>query len=347
MNAQVPAVIEGAARAGLMAGTAPRPIVPESLDQVWRFAQLIAKSGMAPSSFKTPEAITVAIMHGLEVGLTPFAALQSIAVVNGRPTIWGDGALGLVRGSGLCEWVKETISGEGDALTATCRAKRKGDPEAAIGVFGVADAKRAGLWGKAGPWQQYPRRMLAMRARAFALRDGFADVLRGVGIREEQEDVERTPAPGPRRAEIMRPPARSAPPEPPAEDPAVVVEAEPQDAKDWLRDLAAYRDALSGCEAGEELQEVIEVHGSIFADAPEEIRAGAKQAEDERRDAIGEEGPPAPAADPAAEVYQRMHELISDGLSYMAARNRLDPDPLKLLSKEQESALKQLAGGAK
>ena len=45
----------------------------------------------------------IAIMHGLEVGLSPLSALQRIAVINGRPTIWGDGALALVKASGLCE----------------------------------------------------------------------------------------------------------------------------------------------------------------------------------------------------------------------------------------------------
>jgi hypothetical protein len=53
----------------------------------------------------------------------------------------------------------------------------------------MEDAKRAGLAGKQGPWQQYPKRMLQMRARAFALRDVFPDVLRGVYVAEEAADM--------------------------------------------------------------------------------------------------------------------------------------------------------------
>ena len=53
--------------------------------------------------------------------------------------------------------------------------------------FSVIDAKRAGLWKKEGPWLDYPKRMLQMRARAFALRDAFADVLGGLYVREEIE----------------------------------------------------------------------------------------------------------------------------------------------------------------
>lgn len=195
MNAPtpVPAVIEQPSSkltAPLMAGARPRAIVPADIDQVWRFATLVAKSGMAPRDMQKAETITVAIMHGLEVGLPPLMALQRIAVINGRPSIWGDGAMGLVRASGLCEFVYEAVTGEGDRMIGVCRVKRKGEKEQIERTFSVEDAKKAGLWGKQGPWQQYPKRMLQMRARAFALRDLFADVLGGLYIAEELEGLE-------------------------------------------------------------------------------------------------------------------------------------------------------------
>lgn len=187
----VPATIEHRPQlAPLVAGSRPKPIVPTDMDQVWRFANIVVKSGMAPKGMEKAEAITVAIMHGLEVGLTPLMALQRIAVINGRPSIWGDAAIGLVRASGLCEYVQELISGEGDHMVAICRAKRKGEKEPIERSFSVGDAKKAGLWGKAGPWQQYSKRMLQMRARAFTLRDLFADVLGGLYIAEELEGLE-------------------------------------------------------------------------------------------------------------------------------------------------------------
>lgn len=177
-------------KAPLTAGARPKPIVPTDMDQVWRFAQIVAKSGIAPKDMQKPETITVAIMHGLEVGLTPLMALQRIAVINGRPSIWGDAAIGLVRASGLCEYVQEMVIGDGDNMVATCRAKRKGEKDPIERTFSVADAKKASLWGKTGPWQQYPKRMLQMRARAFTLRDLFADVLGGLYIAEELEGLE-------------------------------------------------------------------------------------------------------------------------------------------------------------
>jgi hypothetical protein len=189
-------------------------IVPQSMDEAYRLATAIVRAGMAPKDMNTPEKAMVAILQGLEVGLKPMQALQRIAVVNGRPTIWGDGAIGLVRGSGLCEYVNERIEGEGDKRVAICEAKRKGETQPTIRKFSVDDAKKAGLWGKAGTWSQYPERMLQMRARAFALRDLFADVLGGMHIREEVADEE-----------VVQ--ARIAPPPPP---PPVAAAPQPEEA---------------------------------------------------------------------------------------------------------------------
>lgn len=210
----------------LQAGGTVKAIVPQDFDGAWRIAVAVCKAGMAPRGLEEPEKAMVAIMHGLEVGLTPMAALQSIAVVNGRPTIWGDGALGLVRGSGKCEFIKERIDGDGDNMVAICEVKRKGEDDTIRARFSVADAKKANLWAKSGPWQQYPKRMLAMRARAFALRDGFADVLRGLGIAEEVQDYQPIKDVTPHAPPA--PPKPPMPPAPPAEvvEDAVVVEHE-------------------------------------------------------------------------------------------------------------------------
>ena len=121
-------------------------------------------------------------------------ALQSIAVVNGRPSIFGDAALAVVKASPVCEYVTEAIEGEGEQMAAICTAKRRGYPTPTVVKFTVADAKKANLWGKTGPWTQYPKRMLQMRARGFALRDAFPDALRGMVTAEEAQDYPTTPA---------------------------------------------------------------------------------------------------------------------------------------------------------
>jgi hypothetical protein len=59
--------------------------------------------------------------------------------------------------------------------------------------FSVADAKRANLWGKKGPWTQYPARMLKWRARGFNLADNFGEVLKGLKTIDELMDTPAEP----------------------------------------------------------------------------------------------------------------------------------------------------------
>ena len=236
----------------MAAGGAVRAIVPQDFEGAWRIASAVCKAQMAPRGLDTPEKAMVAIMHGLEVGLTPMNALQSIAVVNGRPTIWGDGAIGLARASGMLEWMDEKFEGTEyqDTFKAVCLVKRKGEPRPIRTEFSVADAKKAGLWGKQGPWQQYPKRMLQMRARAFNLRDGFADVLKGLSIKEEVEDyqirdvtpvADEPPAPPP-----VQSGEKVEATEPPAVEEAV---SRPSNAADFVASLDAKCEAFSDFEA--------------------------------------------------------------------------------------------------
>jgi len=168
----------------------------QSFDDAWRFWQMVAKTDFAPKDFKNkPESCMLAGQHGAELGLGPMQSLQCIAVINGRPTIWGDAALALVQSSSVCEFVSEAVEGDGDQMVATCIAKRRGYPAPSAIKFSVADAKRAGLWGKSGPWTQYPKRMLQLRARGFALRDAFPDVLKGLVTAEEAQDYPTQPEP--------------------------------------------------------------------------------------------------------------------------------------------------------
>jgi hypothetical protein len=176
-----------------------------SFDDAFRFATMVAKSDFAPKDFKgKPESCLLAIQHGSEVGLSPMQSLQSIACINGRPSVWGDAALALVMGSTVCEYVRERIEGDGDAMVAICEAKRRGYPEPTVVRFSVADAKKASLWGKSGPWSQYSKRMLQLRARGFALRDAFPDVLKGLITAEEAQDYPK-PEPVARPAVEFRP----------------------------------------------------------------------------------------------------------------------------------------------
>ena len=175
-----------------IAKTAPAATIlrPQSFADLVQFANMASKSAMIPRDYQgKPENIMLAIQMGSELGLAPMQSLQNIACVNGRPAVWGDAVVGLCRQSPVCKDIVEAVTGEGDKQVATtCTATRVG-AEPVVRSFSVEDAKKAGLWGKSGPWQQYPKRMLQMRARGFAVRDAFPDVLRGLITAEEAADI--------------------------------------------------------------------------------------------------------------------------------------------------------------
>lgn len=169
-------------------------LTPNSLQEAMQIADLLAGSDIVPKDYqRKPGNILVAMQWGAEIGLQPLQAMQNIAVINGRPSIWGDAMLALVRSSGLLDFIREEVSEDGQK--ATCTVKRKNE-EPVISEFSMEDAKKAGLSGKQGPWSQYPKRMMKLRARSYALRDVFPDVLKGMAIAEEEKDkeIDITPA---------------------------------------------------------------------------------------------------------------------------------------------------------
>jgi hypothetical protein len=169
--------------------TQPRGLALQSVTDAMKFSEMVANSDFAPKDFRgKPASCMLAIQCGAEIGLAPLQSLQSIAVVNGRPSVYGDAALAVCKASAVCEYVIESIEGDGEQMVATCTAQRRGYPQPTVVKFSVSDAKKASLWGKSGPWSQYPRRMLQMRARGFALRDAFPDVLKGLVTAEEAFD---------------------------------------------------------------------------------------------------------------------------------------------------------------
>jgi hypothetical protein len=169
--------------------TERRGFAPATITEAMEFSKMLADSTMVPRAYQgKPQDIMVCVQWGYEIGLAPMQALQNIAVINGKPSVYGDAAMALVQASAVCEDVQEYFEGEGTPNPiAVCVAKRRGRKEV-VAKFSVEDAKRAGLWGKTGPWQAYPKRMMQMRARGFALRDAFPDVLKGLITAEEAQD---------------------------------------------------------------------------------------------------------------------------------------------------------------
>jgi hypothetical protein len=168
-------------------GGAGFSLQPQNVTEAMQMAEMLSKSQMIPKNYQNkPQDTLVAMMMGSELGLHPIQALQNIAVINGKPSIYGDAMLALVQNHSAFGGIQESF--DEAAQVATCIVWRKNGEKHTV-TFSQADAKQAELWAKAGPWTQYPKRMMTFRARGFALRDQFADALAGLISREEAEDM--------------------------------------------------------------------------------------------------------------------------------------------------------------
>ena len=172
-------------------------LVLSSFEDLKSMALLLAKAGIVPDCYKNRDgtvnvpSLAVCLQAGMEVGFSPVQSVRDIYVINGRPTLHSDGPLALVQASGHFNGIRETFEGEPgtDAWTAHCTMWRKGVEHPVTESFSFAEAKQAGLTGKQN-WKNYPRRMLRNRARTFAIRVLFADVMKGLVDRDEAQDIE-------------------------------------------------------------------------------------------------------------------------------------------------------------
>lgn len=265
----------GPALGGLVTGAVVRPVIPTDFDQAIRIAEIAVKAGLfqGEGEGRALAQATMAVLQGLELGVPPMQAVQQIAIIGGRCTVWGDMIPALIWRAG--HKIREWIEGEGEARVAWCEITRSDNQEVIKRKFSVDDAKRAGLWDdrdtlrardsrheedNASPWYRYQERMLQMRARGFCARDGVPDVLHGLYIRDEIEEerpIHKSPdtTPGVNASELMPPPAPDeAFDAPDAAALASVTHVEPvRGSGEFLSDLDVN---LAACRTGDQLEEV-------------------------------------------------------------------------------------------
>jgi hypothetical protein len=189
---------------------------PTTLAEAMELAKMLAESTMVPKDYlNKPGNCFIAMQYGHELGLKPVQALQSIAVINGKPGIYGDAGKALLIANG-CEIIERDTRETREKLEAECTIVRQGR-RPVTRTFSVDDAKTARLWDKDGPWKQYPYRQLAWRAFWFAARDAAADILKGIPAAEELRDRPEERDVTGEGSDTIMPRARSEAAAPPAE----------------------------------------------------------------------------------------------------------------------------------
>lgn len=208
----------------LKAGAQLQAINPTTFDEVKRLAKLAVLAGLSASpdndEDKAIAKATMAILQGLEIGVPAIQAVQGIAIINGKPMIYGDLLTAVLWSKGFK--VEKRVEGAGDIRCGYAKVTRP-DGTVIEKRFSVADARKARLWDERttvkrknrngewydapndAPWYRFPDRMLEWRAFGFACKDGASDVTRGMYVREEMapeynDMVDITPAADPRPA---------------------------------------------------------------------------------------------------------------------------------------------------
>lgn len=187
---------------------APAPksfsLAPSNLGEALQLAKYMAESSLVPKQYiGKPGDCLIAMQLGAEIGLSPMQALQSIAVINGKPGIYGDAGKALLLAAG-CKIEESDIEEIKKAGIARCKITRP-NGNVTERSFSKENAVTAGLWSKDGPWKNYPERQMAWRAFWFAARDGAADILRGMAGAEELADYPATPTAERVEAEVSQP----------------------------------------------------------------------------------------------------------------------------------------------
>ena len=172
-------------------------LVAGNFEEAMKIANMLAGSKLVPQQYQGhPEDVLIACSWGESLGLKPLSALNAIAVVNGRPQLFGDALKALIMKHGTIE---ENWDNEQGIWTMT--AHRKGFPDVTWS-YGYNDAIAAGhvsynpqsnTFGlgarKSEAWVKYTKRMCQLKCRNFVIRDAFPDVIQGIDIEGSDDDV--------------------------------------------------------------------------------------------------------------------------------------------------------------
>lgn len=161
----------------------------EQLSQFKHISNILAHSKCVPSwHYEQGDAfawtsIFACILQGFEVGMPIMASVKHFSRIGGTTlTLWGDPMLGLIRGSGTCEFYDEYYDEEKEIATAVGR--RVGMKEDVIRTFSMQEAVAAGL-DKKDNYKKYKVDMLKHRAGARVVKFLWPDILMGLNMTEE------------------------------------------------------------------------------------------------------------------------------------------------------------------
>jgi hypothetical protein len=148
-------------------------------------ADTLVKSGFLPTAINTWQKATAMIMYGKELGMGPMESIQSIDVIQGKPTQKPQSMKAMVHKK-LPGAVFRVV--KSDDKSCEIEAARPGDTVTKF-IFTIEDAARLGLTNKDN-WKKQPKVMLQWRCIGHVARTVFPDCLSGVSYTPEEMGAE-------------------------------------------------------------------------------------------------------------------------------------------------------------
>lgn len=165
--------------------TALAIIQPDELATIQEAARVLALSNYFDGKGNTPQAIAMMatkILAGREMGFGPFASVNGIHIINGRPSVGANLMAAAVKGSNRYDYRVKEMTAERCAIEFF---ERDGDKRVSIGVseFTKEDATKAGTQNM----HKFARNMLFARAMSNGVKWYCPDVFNGNAVYVPEE----------------------------------------------------------------------------------------------------------------------------------------------------------------
>ncbi|ASU83540.1 hypothetical protein CDO52_12750 [Nocardiopsis gilva YIM 90087] len=155
------------------------------------YARTLASSGLLPKAYRgQPANVLFAVEYGRALGLEPITAINSVHVIEGKPSASSGLISALVRRAGHRLRIRVHRD---EGLEAVAQIIRADDPDFTFeSRWDLARAQRAGVATKQ-VWKSYPEAMLKARAITEVAREACEEALLGVGYTPEELGAEVDP----------------------------------------------------------------------------------------------------------------------------------------------------------
>jgi len=163
----------------------------DCMDKAYKFACIMAKSDIVPSHYRgRPENAFIAVQTAYRMNLDPMMIMQNTFVVSGKLGMNSSFAISLANSSGLFEGgIRYRIEGSDNSLKVTAYTNLKKTGEEISYTIGMKEAT-AENWTKNPKYRTLPELMLRYRAATLLIRTHAPEVLNGMHMVEEIEDVQ-------------------------------------------------------------------------------------------------------------------------------------------------------------